>query len=175
MPAPRAPLHPRLAALGLQRLDCLAFDLDGTLWDSTAGVAQAWSQVLRDRLPHRPLLTAADFAGVMGLPHQPMVERLFPDLEPAQRESLVAACYAREEALLRAQGGQLYPQARAVVQQLAEYFPLLIVSNCQRGYIEAFLDWSGLAPCFLDWECHGNTGLTKGQNLRRLLARTGLA
>jgi phosphoglycolate phosphatase len=50
--------------------------------------------------------------------------------------------------------------------------PLFIVSNCQAGYIETFLRWS--AGPFIDFECWGNTGLPKADNLRRIIDRNGL-
>src|SRR5204863_100821 len=52
--------------------------------------------------------------------------------------------------------------------------PLFIVSNCQAGYVETFYRWSGLGPCFRDFECWGNTGRTKAENLAMLIARNGL-
>src|SRR6185369_13806834 len=48
---------------------------------------------------------------------------------------------------------------------------LFIVSNCQRGYVETFLQWSKLAPAFVDFECWGNTGNTKAANLAAVIAR----
>ena len=50
----------------------------------------------------------------------------------------------------------------------------MVVSNCQRGYIETFFQWSGLGTSFVDHECWGNTGCDKAENLRRVIARNGL-
>lgn len=59
-------------------------------------------------------------------------------------------------------GGLLYPHIEAGLRRLLVRYPLFIVSNCQAGYIEAFLEWSGLAECFRDFGCSGNTRLSKG-------------
>ncbi len=58
--------------------------------------------------------------------------------------------------------------------ELAKARPLFIVSNCQSGYIETFLQRSGLSSIFKDSECWGNTGLSKSENLRRIIERNDL-
>ena len=51
---------------------------------------------------------------------------------------------------------------------------LFIVSNCQSGYIELFLEKTGLADCITDSECAGRTGLSKGPNIRLVADRNHL-
>ena len=51
---------------------------------------------------------------------------------------------------------------------------LFIVSNCQCGYIELFLEKNRLESLITDFECFGNTGMSKGENIRLLLERNGL-
>ncbi|HEY5038341.1 MAG TPA: HAD-IA family hydrolase, partial [bacterium] len=58
--------------------------------------------------------------------------------------------------------------------RLARRYPLFIVSNCQAGYIETFIDWTGFNLLFKDFECWGNTGKSKTDNLRSLVLRNGL-
>jgi phosphoglycolate phosphatase len=148
----------------------LIFDLDGTLWDSTEVVAQAWSAALAESGLPGPI-TACDIARIMGLTHEQIRARLFPQLDSRGWDAFSELAYRREEEFIRRLGGQLYPGVQEGLRQLCARHPLAIVSNCQRGYIEVFLEWTGLGACFLDWECHGNTGLPKGENIRRLCAR----
>ena len=154
--------------------DGIVFDLDGTLWDSTVTVAAAWDAAVRTRHPRHPPITRAAIVGVMGLAHRPLLERLFPQHPAPEQERLAALCYAEEERRLRAQGGTVYPGVREGLARLRERFPLFIVSNCQAGYIETFLDCTALHGQIRDFECHGRTGLSKGENLAALLARNGL-
>lgn len=155
--------------------DGIVFDLDGMLWDSTSTVARAWDAVARARVPGHPGVTRADIRAVMGLAHAEIAQRIFPRLAPVQREPVVQACYAAEEALLRREGATVYAGVPSGLVALAARYPLAIVSNCQRGYIETFFAVTGLKHLFCDAECHGNTGLDKGKNLSALVARQGMA
>ena len=60
------------------------------------------------------------------------------------------------------------------MRRLAEKYPLLIVSNCQSGYIELFLEKTGLGDIVTDMECFGNTKCSKGENIRSVADRNEL-
>ena len=154
--------------------DALIFDLDGTLWDTCETCAVAWNaEVARLGIVYRTM-TAADVRGVSGQPHLQAIRTAFPGLTEADVVRLYdATAIADNEAVAR-DGGVLYPGVGEHVPELARRLPLMIVSNCQRGYIETFLAWSGLAACFGDFECWGNTGTTKAANLGAVIARNRL-
>ena len=156
-------------------IDAIVFDLDGTLWDSTETVAAAWTTVVRTLGQPERTISPAEIAGVMGMTHREIYRTLFPGLPEAEQESLALACYREEERSLHALGGRLYPGVADGLARLARRYPLCIVSNCQQGYIETFLAWSGLGSLIRDFECHGNTGCSKAENLRRVVQRNALA
>jgi len=54
------------AGTGMEQIRFIAFDLDGTLWDSAEGVADSWNAAL-ERLGRPERLTAEDVHGVMGM------------------------------------------------------------------------------------------------------------
>lgn len=55
-----------------------------------------------------------------------------------------------------------------MLQIMYKKYPLYIVSNSQSGYIEVFLQTSGLEKYFKGHLCNGDTGLDKGSNIRKL-------
>jgi phosphoglycolate phosphatase len=95
---------------------------------------------------------------------------------PADEIAAIAAATAEEDNReISARGGTLYRGVVELVPRLAVRLPLAIVSNCQRGYVEIFLARSGLGGCFRDFECWGNTGASKTDNVRALVRRNGFA
>jgi phosphoglycolate phosphatase len=154
--------------------DALIFDLDGTLWNTDATCAAGWNRVLaRLEIAHRPI-TAADMREVAGRPHTEAVRRVLVDLAESQIERISEETQLEDNRAVAESGGELYPGVSEHVVRLGAHLPLLIVSNCQRGYIEIFLEWSGLGAHFVDFECWGNTGRDKSANLRMLIERNRL-
>jgi phosphoglycolate phosphatase len=148
--------------------------LDGTLWDATEIVAHAWNTVLSRVGENGRILDVSQVTAVMGMAHRELCATLLPGLPEARQDALALACYEEERRLLLEYGARLYPGVAEGLRRLAQRCPLFIVSNCQRGYIEVFLAWSGLGALVRDHECHGNTGADKAQNLRSVLQRNEL-
>ena len=152
----------------------LLFDLDGTLWDSAAGVAESWNIVFQREDPSLPLLTVDDIHGVMGMTMKEIGDVLLPAFRSPRRSAVFAECCTFEVEYLRSHGGTLYPGLRPVMEGLkADGYELAVVSNCQLGYIDAFLSSSGCADLFADYEEWERTGLTKGENIRLVMERNG--
>ena len=51
------------------------------------------------------------------------------------------------------------------LKKLSETHTLCIVSNCDNGYIQAFLKAHNMAQYFTDYECMGSTGKPKADNI----------
>lgn len=154
-------------------LDALVFDLDGTLWDAAETTARGWSRAAQEQGLSRAL-TAADIGRVCGLPFDRCVETLFPELSPADRAALGPHLGRAEEEAVRRHGGILYPGVVSGLRRLSERAPVLLLSNCDRWYLEIFVEQSGLSSIFHDTLCYGDTGLEKDGNLRRLDELHGL-
>lgn len=155
--------------------DSIIFDIDGTLWNSTPLVAESWNEVVsrRDDVPVR--FTAHRITQLFGRPLPVIADIVFPFLEEEDRHALIDVCCDREHELIRACTQDItYPGVAETIKTLSGEYPLFIVSNCQAGYIELFLEKTGLAPYITDFTCPGDTGLHKGSNIRLITQRNQL-
>jgi phosphoglycolate phosphatase len=152
----------------------LIFDMDGTLWDSSENVAASWTEKIRELGLERPNITKSDVMGVMGLTMDRIADALFGDLSKEKRMELLDLCCQHENDYLRKHGGVLYPDLEKTFVRLKKKYHLYIVSNCQQGYIEAFLEHYGFGKHFDDIECYGNNLKEKGDNIALLAKRNGL-
>ena len=82
-------------------------------------------------------------------------------------------CYYENEYLSQ-HGGILYDGLEDVLKKLHQKFKLYIVSNCQDGYIQAFMKAHHMEAYFDDTECWGRTRVNKGINNKLLIERNGL-
>ncbi len=146
------------------------FDLDGTLWDASREVALSWSEALK---PFGITLTAQNVQSVMGKTLSEIASLLFPRLGEDEQGKILEKCSVRELAYLRDHGASPFPALRETLDHLSQRYALCIISNCQEGYIETFLDCCDLWPYFTDTENAGRTGRTKGENIRMVMERNG--
>ena len=151
----------------------IIFDMDGTLWDSSANVARSWNEKIRLLGLDRAEITQQDIMGVMGLTMDKLAAVIFGDLPEKERMELLDECCGNENAYLRKKGGELYPELEKTLALLGEKYSLCIVSNCQKGYIEAFLDHYSFWKYFCDIECYGNNLKEKGDNIASVIERNG--
>ena len=155
-------------------MDSIIFDLDGTLWDPIDTVLSAWNSVIRTNNQIISELTRKDFEGTMGLQMNEISRKLFPALSYTERQQLVNVCCELEQSFIEKQGGVLYPNVENVLKELSQKYNLYIVSNCQDGYIESFYKYHKIEKYFLDFESHGRTAMSKGENIKLVIDRNNL-
>lgn len=156
------------------KCDSVLFDLDGTLWDTTAALVEVWRMALQDEPDVARSITKEDLAGVMGMTSVQLMHTLFPDLSDERGARLFDKLCEAEDDYLREHGGILYEGLEDTLGALSEKVPLAIISNCGPEYIPTFFEAHGLEKYFRDWECIGRTGLQKGDNIRLVAERNGL-
>lgn len=154
--------------------DSILFDLDGTLWDATHITAKIWPTVLAHHPEVHRKVTEADVQAYMGRTNEELAALLFPELPYEKAYALMMEACQVENELLLAQGGSLYPEIPRMLAALSPQYPLFIVSNCQAGYIEAFLSYHQLGNHFRDYISSGDTGKKKADNIRLLRDKNNL-
>lgn len=155
------------------KFDSLIFDLDGTLWDATGAVSVLWNEAFAE-VGIDTKITAEMVAGEMGKLLDEIVSDLAPTANEKEKSEIVRVISASENRVLSKLGGTLYPKLAQTLTELKNNYRLFIVSNCQRGYIEAFFTAHGLEHFFEGNLCHGDTLLPKSGTNRVLVERYGL-
>ena len=152
----------------------ILFDLDGTLWDSSKAVVDSWNEILTGMEDDIDLLTYDQMKGYMGKTMEEIAYLAFPRVEKERALAILKKCELYENEYIRTHGDVLMPDLKDVLDTLKKDYFLAIVSNCQVGYIEAFLEYHKLAQYFDDTENYGNTMLSKGENIRLVVDRNHL-
>ena len=154
------------------KAESLIFDIDGTLWDSRALVAEGYNIQLRREGYDHLCVTAEDFLPLFGKIMTEIADVIFAQLPPEVRYPLMERCMDTENQYLHENPCHIgYPGVREMMEQLAKNHRLFIVSNSQCGYPELCMEKLGLTPYISGHLCFGDTGTEKGETIRRLMVR----
>lgn len=145
----------------------LFFDLDGTLWDALVPLIKSWNSAMEKANEHYRF-NMKSMMSYMGLTPEETVKIAFTDVPFEKGMALFNTCLDSEIGYLAVHPGKMYPHEGEVISKLSEEYPLYIVSNCGKGYIENYLNALNMAKYFKGHLCVGQTGLPKWGNILKL-------
>ena len=150
--------------------ESLIFDIDGTLWDSRALVAEGYNIQLKKEGLSQYCITAETLKPLFGRVMTEIADVLFADFPEKERYALMARCMETENRHLHENPCHIgYPGVRETMEKLAKTHRLFIVSNSQQGYPELCISKLGLTGCITGHLCFGDTGTSKGKTIRTLM------
>ncbi|MFJ8244866.1 HAD family hydrolase [Peribacillus asahii] len=154
-------------------IDSIIFDLDGTLWDTTHIGARTWSEAASNHQIQNNV-TADQLKGLYGLPTDIIARKLFPNAIEEVLQAIMRESNEKECEYLAKDGGILFPKLLETLTELKKNYQLFIVSNCEDGYIQSFIEGNKLEGYFKDFECPGRTRQSKADNIRIIMNRNQL-
>lgn len=151
-------------------MESLIFDIDGTLWDSRALVAEGYNLQLKDEGFDRYFVDAEQLKSLFGKTMKEIADLMFPDQPEHIRYPLMERCMERENRHLEDDPCHIgYPGVEQMLETLSKTHRLFIVSNSQQGYPELCMEKLGVKQYFSGHLCYGDTQAPKGETIRRLL------
>ena len=128
------------------KFESLIFDIDGTLWDSRALVAEGYNiQLTAEGLSHL-CVTAEDLKPLFGKVMTEIADAILATVPEAERYDLMERCMATENRYLEE-------------------------NPCHIGYPELCMEKLGLTPYIQGHLCFGDTGTSKGRTIRTLMEK----
>lgn len=153
-------------------MKAIIFDLDGTLWDTSDTVVRIWNEVLSVKCT-KLHMTKEIMESLMGKNKAQFMDDFFVGVEKSDAETLISEIFAHEQEYLIEHGANMYDGVIETLNELKNDYAIAIVSNCQSGYLNAFLTHYKLKDTLTDFECAGSSPLSKGENIKLVVQRNG--
>ena len=150
----------------------LIFDIDGTLWDSRALVAEGYNiQLQAEGYPHL-CVDAEVLRPLFGKTMSDIADAILAEIPVPERYALMERCMETENRYLAENECNIgYEGVKETLELLSKDYRLFIVSNAQCGYPELCMEKLGISHLFEGHLCFGDTGTEKGETILTLMRR----
>ena len=150
----------------------LIFDIDGTLWDSRALVAEGYNIQLKAEGYDHLCVDAETLRPLFGKVMTEIADAILEEIPVPQRYDLMERCMETENRYLAENECRIsYEGVKETLETLHKDYRLFIVSNAQCGYPELCMEKLGLSHLIEGHLCFGDTGTEKGQTILELMRR----
>ena len=150
----------------------LIFDIDGTLWDSRALVAEGYNIQLKAEGYDHLCVNAEVLRPLFGKTMSAIADAILAEVPVPERYALMERCMETENKYLAENECHIgYEGVKETLEELKKDYRLFIVSNAQCGYPELCMEKLGIAHLFEGHLCYGDTGTEKGQTILTLMRR----
>ena len=150
--------------------ESLIFDIDGTLWDSRALVAEGYNIQLREEGYDQLCTNATVLKTLFGKTMTDIADALLEIVPVPERYALMERCMATQNIYLQKDPCDIaYPGVKETLAELAKKYRLFIVSNSNCGYPELCMEKMGVIDLFSGHLCFGDTGAHKGVTIQKLM------
>ena len=154
------------------KLESLIFDIDGTLWDSRALVAEGYNIQLRAEGLGHLCMDAEVLRPLFGKTMTDIADVILAEIPLPERYALMERCMDTENRYLAENECRIgYEGVKETLEALAKDYRLFIVSNAQCGSPELCMEKLGLTHLMEGHLCYGDTGTEKGETILELMRR----
>lgn len=144
--------------------------MDGTLWDNVNTYVLAWNAALLE-LGHSVQVTRESLMKLMGKEARQMLNILIPDVPIDKQNLLFDEVIVQYQKLIPTMDAIIYDGVLEGLEKLNSKYKLLLLSNCEKGGLVNFMNYTKTTHLFLDYMEHGQNNMPKNYNLKLLKNR----
>lgn len=157
-------------------LESLIFDIDGTLWDSRALVAEGYNIQLRSEGLDHLCMDAEVLRPLFGKTMTDIADVILSEIPLPERYALMERCMDTENRYLAENECRIgYEGVKETLELLSKDYRLFIVSNAQCGYPELCMEKLGIGHLIEGHLCYGDTGTEKGETILALMRKHNIS